>query len=370
MTLAGFRIGVDVSWFFIAILLSWTLASGYFPYYYPKLNPQSYWLMGILGMLGLFASVVLHELGHAIVARRFELKISQITLFIFGGVAELRSEPPSPKAEFFVAVAGPIVSVVISFFMTMLTVFGEQAGLPIAFTGVTSYLAFINMVIVIFNLIPAFPLDGGRIFRSVLWWWKDDLGWATRIASHIGGAFGFILILLGVLSLIFGDFLSGIWWIILGLFLRQAANSSRTQYYIRREMQGEQVRKFMTKGAITVSPDITVKEYIEQYVYQSQHHLYPVIDSNQDVLGYMSLREAKAVPPEEWTKMTVRKVMIPLTQLQTVSPDTNAYDALSLIQQEPTATLLVISDGRLSGILTAHDLFKLISLKLELEEGN
>lgn len=368
LTLAGFRIGIDFSWFFIAILLSWTLAAGYFPHYYPNLSAGAYWLMGISGMLGLFVSVVLHELGHAVVARRYNLNISQITLFIFGGVAELKSEPPSPKVEFLVAIAGPIVSLIIALLMNFLTAAGHQAGWPVMVTGVTSYLALINLVIVLFNLIPAFPLDGGRIFRAALWWWKDSLQWATRIATHVGAGFGLFLIFMGILSLIAGDLFSGIWWIILGFFLRQAASSSRAQYYVRQELQGESVRKFMTKNPITVPPDIRVKEFIDQYVYQSHHHVYPVAEQG-NLLGYISLKEVKALTPEEWARTAVRNAMVPLAEARTVSPDKNALEALSTIQEVPFSTLLVVDNGRLTGILTAQDLFKIISLKLELEEG-
>jgi len=368
LNLAGFRIGIDFSWFFIAILVTWTLAIGYFPVTLPHQTPGTYWLMGLFGMLGLFISVVLHELGHAIVARNFNLKISQITLFIFGGVAEMKSEPPNPKAEFLVAVAGPIVSVIIAFVMNALTIAGNHFGWSPVITSVTGYLAFINLVIVIFNSIPAFPLDGGRVFRAALWWWKDNLKWATRIASNVGAAFGMILIFMGVLSFISGGLFTGMWWIILGLFLRQAATSSKAQFYIRQEFQNETVEKFMTKNPITVPSNISIKQFIDQYIYQSHHHLYPVIGDQGNLIGYISLRDAKAVLPDNWEKTKVKDALVPLSETQTVTSKTNALEALNIIQQNPAATLLVVDDGKLAGILTAQDLFKLISLKLELEE--
>lgn len=367
ITFAGFRIGVDISWFFIAILLTWTLAEGYFPAYYPNLPSQTYWLMGLLGMLGLFVSIILHELGHAVIARRFGMPISQITLFIFGGVAELKDEPPSPKAEFFVAIAGPIVSIVIAICMLLLTHVGLQLGWPVVLIGVTSYLAMINLVVVIFNLFPAFPLDGGRMLRAILWGWKNNLGWATKIATSLGSGFGFGLIFLGVLTLITGQIFVGLWWMIIGFFLHQAASSTRTQYFVKKELHGEKVEKFMTKNPISVPPDITVKELIDNYVYQSYHHVYPVVDDDK-LIGYVSLKEVKTLNPEEWPKTTVRKIMIPTSQFQTVSPNTSALEALNLIHLSIPSTLLVVSDNRLVGILNAQDLFKLISLKLELEE--
>lgn len=352
---AGFDIGVDISWFFIAILLTWTLAAGYFPYLYKDLTPGTYLIMGLIGMLGLFLSVVLHELGHAAVARRFQLPISRITLFIFGGIAELNREPPSPKAEFFVAIAGPIVSLILSGLFTLLTAIGQHAGWPTALTGVTGYLGFINLIIVIFNLIPAFPLDGGRIFRSFLWWWKGNLGSATMITTRLGTAFGFALIFLGFFAILGGSFFAGLWWILIGLFLNQAAASSRTQYYFRRELYGVPVEKFMTHEPISVPPRITIKQCIDQYLYQSHHHLYPVVDGGR-LLGYISLREIKAVSSDKWETTLVQNAMVPLSSCKTVSPSTNALDALSLIHEAPTPTLLVAEGDKLVGLLAAQDL--------------
>lgn len=368
LTFAGFKIGIDISWFFIAILLTWTLAEGYFPAYFSNLPSTTYWLMGLFGMLGLFVSVVLHELGHAVIARRFGAPISQITLFIFGGVAELKEEPPSPKAEFFVAIAGPIVSVIISLCMFFLTSIGHQLGWPVLALGVTGYLAMINLVVVIFNLIPAFPLDGGRIFRALLWGWKGNLGWATKIATKLGSGFGLGLIFLGILTFISGQIFVGVWWIIIGFFLSQAAASTQQQYFVKKELHGEKVEKFMTKNPICVPPDITIKELIDNYVYQSYHHLYPVSENDQ-LLGYISLKEVKTLNPDDWGKTTVRKIMVPSSEFQTVSPSTSALEALNLIHQPFTSTLVVVNNNaKVVGILNAQDLFKLISLKLELEE--
>lgn len=369
LTFAGFKIGLDISWFFIAILLSWTLAVGYFPAYYHNLSLSTYWVMGILGMLGLFVSVILHELGHAVVARKFDIPISQITLFIFGGVAELKDEPKSPKAEFLVAIAGPIVSVFISIVMMLITRLGEHSGWSPVVTGVTGYLSMINLVIVIFNLIPAFPLDGGRILRAILWWWKNNLSWATKIATGLGSGFGFGLIFLGILAFISGQIFAGLWWMIIGLFLQQAASSTRTQYFVRRELSGERVLRFMTKNPITVPPNISVQELIDNYVYKSYHHLYPVTDTDR-LLGYVSVKEVKSLLPEEWAKTNISKIMVPVSQLHTVSPNTNALEALNLIHQPDETTLLVVDNEKLVGILTAQDMFKLISLKLELEDEN
>lgn len=280
----------------------------------------------------------------------------------------MKQEPQSPKAEFLVAIAGPIVSIIIAACMYFISVLGQQTGWPIAVTGVATYLAIINAVIVIFNLVPAFPLDGGRMLRAILWWWKDNLAWATKISTQLGSAFGFVLIFLGIFSFITGNIFIGLWWMILGLFLHQAATYSRAQFYIKQELKDEKVLNFMTKNPVSISPDLTIKNFIDQYVYQSHHHLYPVTQGEQ-LIGYVSLREVKIVPHHEWETTTVRKIMVPLSQIQTLTPNTNILDVLNLFQQSDTTTLLVVDEQKqLVGILSAQDIFKLISIKLELEQ--
>lgn len=367
MKLAGFKIGLDISWFFIAFLLAWTLATGYFPFTYPDLTAFTYGIMGILGMLGLFVSVVLHELGHAVVARHFNIPIERITLFIFGGVAELKQEPTSPKADFLVAIAGPLVTLALAAFFYTLTLLGRSLALPIPFIAITNYLTLINIVVFFFNLVPAFPLDGGRVLRALIWWKTNNLAFATKVATYLGAGFGFILIFFGILSFIVGNVFMGLWWMILGLFLYQAAAASKTQLYVKKELENEKVKRFMTKNPISVAPDITLKNFIDQYVYQSHHHLYPVVEGD-NLLGYISLKEVKSVPATEWEHLSVRKLIVPLSSLKTITPLTSAFDALNLFQQADTTTLLVVNEhNQLVGLLTAQDIFKLISIKLELE---
>ncbi len=368
MSFAGIKIGIDVSWLFIAIILSWTLASGHFPLYYPHLSSSSYWFMGIIGMLGLFVCVILHELGHALVAKHYKLPISQITLFIFGGIAEIEKEPKTPKTEFLIAIAGPIVSLVLSFFMYVLFEMGVQLKWPVQIVAVVSYLAIINLVLAMFNLIPAFPLDGGRMLRAALWGWKKNLAWATQIATGLGSGFGFFLILMGIFSFITGNILGGIWMAIIGLFLQRASTASFSQFYVDKELRKEKVAKFMIKDPVSVPSDITLKEFVEEYVYQSYHHFYPVVGSLGDLLGYISLREVKAHSQEEWAEISVKTAMVCCSLFKTISPNMSALEALDFMQKTELPVALVVEKGRFLGIVTARDLFKLIALKLELKE--
>ncbi|MFC2049198.1 site-2 protease family protein [Chlamydiota bacterium] len=367
LTVAGIKIGIDISWFFIAVLIAWTLAAFYFPSLYHNLTAATYWFMGILGMLGLFVCVVLHELGHAAVAKYYKLPISQITLFLFGGIAEIKKEPTSAKSEFLMAIAGPLVSFILAGFLYLLTRGGLLWGWSVAVTGVTGYLALINLLLALFNLLPAFPLDGGRVLRAILWGWKKNLGWATDVSTRLGSAFGYALMFLGIFILFSHNFLAGFWLIILGWFLHHAATAMRSQFYVGKELGSEKVVKFMKENPISVAPTVSIREFVDHYVYQSHHHLYPVTQEGK-LLGYISLKEVKTLAQDEWGKTTVQKIMIPKGQFQTASPDTSALDALNLMQESDSGALLVVSDEQLVGILTAQDLFKVISLKLELEE--
>lgn len=366
LSVKGISIGVDISWIFIAILLTWTLAAGFFPHYYPNLDASSYFFMGLVGMLGLFVSVILHELGHAFTAQYFELPISRITLFVFGGVAELRQDPPSPKSEFLVAVAGPIVSVVLSVVFGLCARLGEIQGWSVPVVAVLGYLSLINIIVVIFNLIPAFPLDGGRIFRAFLWWKKGSLGWATRVTSRLGSAFGMGLIFFGIFVVITGNFIAGMWWMILGLFLQHAASMSQTQYYIKKELRSEKVEKYMVRNPLTVPPDISIQDFIDLHVYQTYHHLYPVIEGDE-LFGYISLEEVKAIDRENWGKTQVRDILVPLGKIDTLSPQMEVLDAFALFNKTTADSLLVIEGNKLVGLLSASDLSRVISLKLELE---
>ncbi|MFP3939205.1 MAG: M50 family metallopeptidase [Acidobacteriota bacterium] len=364
----GFKIRLDFSWFIVAILITWSLAVGYFPRAYGDLTTGTYWVMGALGALGLFASVIAHELSHATVARRFGVEMRGITLFIFGGVAEMTDEPPSPKAEFWVAVAGPIMSFAVGalFFLV------AQPALPTAAAAVVGYLAIINVILAVFNLIPAFPLDGGRILRSILWQWRDDLRWATRITSTIGAGFGFALIGLGVLQLLVGGmqaFVGAMWLALIGLFLRGAAQMSYQQLMLRRVLEGEPVSRFMKTDPVTVPRSASVAEVVENFVYRHHFKFYPVVDDGR-LLGCITTNRIKEVPREEWERTSAGAVAQACTEENSVAAGADAMDALSRMSRTRASRLMVVEDGRLVGILALKDLLEFFSLKIELEEGS
>jgi len=365
--LFGFEVRLDLSWFLLAFLVAWSLALGLFPEITPNLATSTYWWMGIAGAIGLLFSIVFHELSHSLVARRYGLPISGITLFIFGGVAEMQQEPPTPKSEFLMAVAGPIASFVLAFllYQAYLATAGDA---PSAVNGVLYYLGLINLVLGAFNLVPGFPLDGGRMLRAALWGWKGDFRWATRVAATIGSGFGLALIVLGAIAFVTGNFIGGMWWFLIGLFLRGAAGMSYQQMLLRDAMKGEHVRRFMTLNPVTVRADMPLDLLVEDYIYRTRHKMFPVVEDER-VLGIVEFDELKKVPQAEWTRRTVRDIMQPCTPDHVIGPTADALEAWSRMHRTGNGRLLVVHDGRLIGILSRRDLMTFLSLKFDLEAG-
>jgi len=366
--LFGFAVRIDLTWIFIAVLVTWSLAEGIFPAQLAGQTTFVYWTMGVLGAVGLFLSIIFHELCHSLVARRFGLEMSGITLFIFGGVAEMTEEPRSPKAELFMAAAGPLSSIVLG-----VAVLVGASFLPGGFFHATSatkevllYLGEINLILAAFNLIPAFPLDGGRVLRAILWGRHGNIKRATRVTSSIGSGFGAVLIVLGVVSFITGNFVSGVWWFLIGMFLRGAAGQSYRQLLLRRELEGEPVRRFMTTEPVTVDPDLYVRDLVEQYVFRTHHKLYPVVDDGR-LMGCVTLAQVKEVPREKWDWTRVRELASGCSAENTLSPDSDAMEALTRMRRHHVSRLMVVEDGHLVGILSLKDLMNFLSMKVELD---
>jgi Zn-dependent protease/predicted transcriptional regulator len=365
--LLGFTVWLDLSWFIIAVLVTWSLAEGFFPAYYENLSRPVYWWMGVSGALGLFASVVFHELSHSLVARGHGLHIKGITLFIFGGVAELEEEPRSPKSEFLIAIVGPISSLFLALAFYGLYRLGQELAWAQPIVGVAGYLAMINGLLAAFNLVPGFPLDGGRVLRSALWGWKRDLRWATRLVTRIGSGFGLFLIILGVLSIARGAFIAGFWQFLIGMFLRGAAMASYQQLLTRQSLEGEPVRRFMKKDPVVAPAQITVQQLVEDYFYRYYYKMFPVAE-NGALIGYVSTREVKELPRDEWPQRTLSELAKPLSQDNTVGPEDDALKALAKMNRADLSRLLVVDQNRLVGIITLKDLLSFLSLRVELEE--
>lgn len=365
--LFGFEVKIDLSWIFIAVLIAWSLAVGYFPFRYKGLSTQTYWTMGIVGALGLFASIVFHELCHSLVARRFGISIKGITLFIFGGVAEMGEESPSAKAEFWMAVVGPISSIVLGGMFYLVYTQALRANWSMPTIATLHYLAGLNGLLAIFNLLPAFPLDGGRVLRAILWGLKKNFRWATKVASGVGSTFGVLMILLGLYNVLKGNFIGGIWWFLIGMFLRSSAKMSYQQTVIRKALEGEVVKRFMVSDPMTVAPSTTVRQLVEDYIYKYHMKMFPVVDSDK-LLGCISTRQVQETAREEWDRKTVREIATQCSTENTIGPQADAMEALSKMNRTGLSRLIVVEGDHAVGVITLKDMLKFLSLKVELEE--
>ncbi len=364
--LLGFEIRIDMSWFIIVILITWSLAQGLFPFHYQNLSPGTYWWMGLAGTLGLFMSIIFHELCHSLVAKRYGLPIKGITLFIFGGVAEMAEEPPNPRAEFMMAFAGPLSSLLLGLGFYGIRIMGEGGGWPVPVNGVIGYLALINGLLAGFNLLPAFPLDGGRMLRSVLWGWKGNFQWATRIASNIGSGFGVVMIFFGILNVLRGNFIGGIWLSMIGMFLWSASQMSRKRLLTRKALEGERVESFMEPNPVTVPPAISVEQFVDDYILKYYFKMFPVVESGR-LMGCVTIHQVKGIPRGEWSQHTVGELTEHCSPENTIAPKTEAIEALSIMNRTQASRLLVVEGDRLVGVIALKDMLKFLSLKVELK---
>ena len=359
LSIGGIPIYVHVSWLAIYALITWTLAVGYFPQVLPDMPPAAYWLSGLIAALLLFVSVLLHELSHSFMALAHGLPVKGITLHVFGGVSHLEDEPPTPRAEFLIAVVGPLTSLGIGALL-----WGVRS-LGIAATGtagaITAYLLFVNVAVGIFNLIPGFPLDGGRILRSVLWHWKGTLSRATYTASRVGVVFAWALVALGLVQILGGAVVGGIWLVLIGLFLQTTANASYAQVALREALARVPVRQVMARDVVSVPPEATIEELVEQFWV---HHFtsFPVVDDGR-VVGIASVQQVHAVPRERWGVARVRDVMYPLTDDLVARPSDTLFDALAKASRNGVGRLAVMDGPRLAGYLSLKDIAHVLALR-------
>ncbi|MEX2496216.1 MAG: site-2 protease family protein [Woeseia sp.] len=369
-TIFGFEVKLNLSWLLLGLLITWTLAEGFFPRRYPDLEVDTRWWMGIAGAVGILFSIVFHELSHSLVARLYGLKIGGISLFMFGGVAEMRHEPKEPKVELLMAGAGPLSSVVLAALLWLLHALSVSVGAPVPVVGILYYLAFINVALAIFNLIPAYPLDGGRMLRAGLWAWRRDIRWATRIASNIGSGFGVILMILGLLSLINGAFIGGMWWILIGAFVRAAAKGSYRQLLLKQMLEGKTVRDIMDSNPPAVERSLSLQKFVDDYVYRYRSRLFPVVEGSA-LVGCATVERLKGVSEEHWNDRAVADIAEPCSEQNTVSPEEDPTELASgLLRAGSGAQRLVVENGRLVGTVSVRDLSELLSLRLELGEAS
>ena len=348
----GIPIELDYSWFLIFALVVWTLAAGTFPSEFKNWPTTEYWLVGIATAIVFFLSLVLHELGHSVVARHYGIAVRSIRLFVFGGVSQIEAEPPSAKVEFLMAVVGPLVSFALA---------GVFAGLGAVFVTVSpllalaKYLAYINGALGLFNLIPGFPLDGGRVFRALVWGITNDLRRATVIAGNLGRLIGFLLILFGAYQVFIGNFVNGLWIGFIGWFLENAAMSQVRQQRLHDLLTGRRVSQAMSTNYTSILPDTTIQTLVDNQVLGNGQRSFVVQEGNR-VAGLLTLHDIKGLPRIEWPVMTVSQAMIPLAQVRRIRPDEELWTAIEEMNRDGVNQLPVMTDGHMEGMLRREDI--------------
>jgi Zn-dependent protease/CBS domain-containing protein len=371
--LYGIPINVDASWLIILALVTWTLAHQVYRTALPYERADQWWLLGLATALLYFVCILLHELGHAVVARRLGIPIRSITLFLFGGVAEMTEEPPSAGGEFCMAIGGPVVSGLLAMGFWGLAALGIANHWTEWSIIMCAYLAIINGVVLVFNMIPAFPLDGGRVLRAFLWWCFKDMKRATYWASLSGQLFAWILFAGAAYDILLArdtqELVNGFWLGLIGLFVQRAARGSYRQLIVREALQGEPVRRFMNPQPIVVPPTLDLRQWVEDYVYRYHRKAFPV-SSNGHVEGFISTKALAQLPRDEWGRHTVAELMRHDVRAVTVHPDIDAFRALAKMERTGSNRLLVVEDEHLVGTVTLHDVLAFLQLKLELEHSS
>jgi Zn-dependent protease/predicted transcriptional regulator len=365
-TMSGnFRIGrfggieVRVNWSLLAVfaLIVWSLADGVFPSTNPRLSHGDYLGMAIVAAVLFFGSILLHELGHSWVAQREGIEVDSITLWLFGGVSNFKGRFTSPGAEFRIALSGPLVSIVLGAIFVLIAL----VHLPSAVDGVAAWLGYINLILAVFNLIPALPLDGGRVLHSGLWRAKGDFAWATRVASEIGQGFGYLFIALGLAMFIFQGSFSGAWLAFIGWFLLQAARSEARYVATEQALQGLRVRDLMVRHPVTVDADSTIGQFMDDVAWSQRFTTYPVLERSRPI-GLLAFASVAAVPRSDWDTRRVRDTMIPLDRVAQLTEDEQAVDALADLSTPTANRGLVIDDGHLVGLLSITDLARALEV--------
>ena len=356
--IGGVEVRVNWSWLVIFALIVWSLEAGIFPSQNPGLSKGTYLGMAVAAAVLFFASLLLHELGHAWEARREGMEIDGITLWLFGGVAQFKTRFPSAGAEFRIAVAGPLVSLVLGVIFVLIAL----AGLPSAVDGVAAWLGYINLALLVFNLIPALPLDGGRVLRGALWQIRGDLAWATRIAADVGRGFAYLFIGLGIAMFIFEGSFSGAWLAFIGWFLLQAATAEARYIATEAALDGLRVRDLMVRNPVTVDGDLTVGRFMDEVARSRRFTTYPVVDAERPI-GLLAFSSVAALPRSEWDTRRVRDAMIPLDRVPLLTEDATAVEALTALSASTSNRGLVVENGHLAGLLSITDLTRALEMR-------
>ncbi len=353
----GIRVRLHYSWFIILFLLAYSLATGFFPYYFPKMNSFEYWFVGIVSSLLLFFSVLAHEFAHSLVAKLHKIKVRDITLFFFGGVAQIEEDKFSPEIELKVALAGPIFSLILGLIFWVILINVQQVYI----VAITFYLFRINLLLAGFNLVPGYPLDGGRVFRALVWGFTKDLKKATKYASFSGKGFGILLVLVGFLNMLFGNVGGGFWFILLGGFLVFLAKVGYEQTIVKEIFSKLTVEEIMRKKFKTMRPEVKLEKAIKDYFLEFNQEAFPIVKKGK-ILGIITIGCIERVPRELWKKVNVFSASIPLTKVKTLEPKASSLKALRMITRG-IPIILVKKKNRIVGFIDRSTIIRYLKFK-------
>jgi Zn-dependent protease/CBS domain-containing protein len=358
----GIPVGLDYSWFLIFVLLTWTMAVGYYPAEFKDWPAAEYWIVGAATAIMLFVSVLLHELGHAAAAIHYKIPVRSITLLIFGGISQIGAEPPTATAQFWISIAGPAVSFALAALFSLLhPLFTGVAPL----VGLTTYLAYINIALGLFNLIPGFPLDGGGVFRSIVWRITGSMRRATLIAANVGRFIAYLFIVFGVWQILVGNLLNGIWIAFIGWFLESAARGQVQQLVLHDLLANHNVSQVMNRHYVAVPDDTTLRHLVDDHILGSGRRSF-VVERGDRVVGLLTLHHVRGIPRSEWAATTVAQAMIPIEHTKQVRPDTELWAALEEMDRDGVNQLPVMVDGQLQGMLSREDVISYLRTLQEL----
>lgn len=364
--LFGIPVYVDYSWFLIFALLTWTLAVGYFPSQFKNWPTVEYWLIGAATAIMLFVSVLLHELGHSIVALFYKIPVRSITLFIFGGISQISSEPTTPLSEFLISIAGPLVSVLIGVIFLIIRPLTTSMEPLLAFV---QYLIYINIALAIFNLIPGYPLDGGGVLMSIIWGITHNMSRARIIAANVGRVIAYLFIILGVWQAFSGNFINGLWIAFIGFFLNSAASGQVRQQKIQDMLEGHKVSEAMSPNYTSLPEDTTLQELVDEHILGGGRRSF-IVEEGGHVKGLLTLHHIKEVPRDQWPTTTVAQAMLPVGRLKQIHPDTELWTAMEAMDRDGVNQLPVMMDGEIQGMLTREDVISYLRTLREFRSGS
>ena len=357
----GIQIEVNSSWLVIFGLVTFMLATNYFPQNYPDWNPVLRWILGSIIALLLFVSVLLHELSHSLVSISLGIQVKKISLFIFGGIAQMEKEPDEPSKELKIGIAGPAMSVFLFILLMLLTNIFAFFGTPEIIIVPLTYVAQVNLILAIFNMVPAFPMDGGRVLRALIWHFSGNLQNATKIAASLGGVFGYFLIFTGIFWIMTGNLINGIWFAFIGWYINQASQSSYQQTVMSNMFDKISVSEFMTAKVIVVDYHISVQELVDSYFYNYKFTSFPV-KKDEEVIGIVNLERVKNVPKESWDQTSVGGIATSLEDNLIVSPNDTVSTAMTKIFSNSIGRVLVMEQVTLIGIVSRTDILNYIRI--------